>query len=123
MEKPEYAPDVIGKIMADCWKHNPLDRKTFDELERTLGQLVDENTRKRYTSNDTAEADYNLSSNCERIVLNDYLKMSSQEVKELKKQEQPTDYENVLVNVKEPCKPLLQLNNYDRSSYVNMGHT
>lgn len=50
MEKPEYAPDGIGKIMTDCWLHNPEERPTFNQLEETLGLMVDEVTRQRYAN-------------------------------------------------------------------------
>lgn len=56
MEKPEYAPEILRKIMAGCWKHNPDDRITFDELEQTLGQLVNENTRHYFTKSDSEGA-------------------------------------------------------------------
>ncbi|XP_057368137.2 vascular endothelial growth factor receptor 1-like [Daphnia carinata] len=40
MEKPDFAPNVFGKIMADCWKTKPDERPTFGQLdELIIGQL------------------------------------------------------------------------------------
>ncbi|EFX73007.1 hypothetical protein DAPPUDRAFT_253800 [Daphnia pulex] len=36
MEKPEFAPNLFGEIMANCWKKNPKERPTFRQLEETI---------------------------------------------------------------------------------------
>ena len=36
MEKPENAPNVFGEIMTTCWKTDPKERPTFQQLEDTI---------------------------------------------------------------------------------------
>lgn len=36
MEKPENAPNVFGEIMTNCWKMDPKERPTFQQLEDTI---------------------------------------------------------------------------------------
>ena len=36
MEKPENAPNVFGEIMTNCWKTDPKERPTFQQLEDTI---------------------------------------------------------------------------------------
>lgn len=40
MEKPEFAPNLFGELMADCWKTDPNERPKFGKIEETIvGQL------------------------------------------------------------------------------------
>lgn len=48
MEKPEYAPNAIGDVMASCWREEPDDRLTFSRLEQVLGEMVDPDVRARF---------------------------------------------------------------------------
>ena len=48
MGKPEFAPDVIGQLMADCWKTQPNHRPTFSQLEETLKNQMDAPTSSNY---------------------------------------------------------------------------
>ena len=41
MDKPEYATNEVGRIMAECWNADPNQRPTFRQLEETLGRQVD----------------------------------------------------------------------------------
>ena len=36
MEKPNYAPNFIGEVMNNCWKREPKERPTFNQLEETI---------------------------------------------------------------------------------------
>lgn len=42
MEKPEFASNEIGHLMAECWKAEPKDRPTFNQLEAQLSNHLDE---------------------------------------------------------------------------------
>ncbi|XP_057373175.1 vascular endothelial growth factor receptor 1-like [Daphnia carinata] len=86
METPEQAPEAIGNIMADCWKHNPEERATFSQLERIIGQMVDPIIRQRFAGTDDVEETNNyLQMNTEidptstSDTMPDYLKMTSTE--------------------------------------------
>ena len=40
MEKPEFAPNLFGEMMSNCWKADPNERPTFRQLEEIIvGQL------------------------------------------------------------------------------------
>ena len=40
MEKPEFAPNIFGEMMSNCWKADPNERPTFRQLEEIIvGQL------------------------------------------------------------------------------------
>lgn len=41
MEKPTYAPNVFGEIMAECWKMDPKERPTFNRLEEIIGRHLE----------------------------------------------------------------------------------
>ena len=41
MDKPEYATNEIGRIMAECWNADPNQRPTFRQLEEALGRQMD----------------------------------------------------------------------------------
>ncbi|KAK4010278.1 hypothetical protein OUZ56_019424 [Daphnia magna] len=36
MEKPDNAPNFFGEILSNCWKTDPKDRPTFNQLEATI---------------------------------------------------------------------------------------
>lgn len=38
MEKPEYAPNLFGEIMTNCWKSDPKERPTFSQLREIISQ-------------------------------------------------------------------------------------
>lgn len=121
MEKPEHAPEIMGNIMASCWKHDPDDRITFNELEQTLGQLVNENTRRRYISVEVNDSYGRLQSEPECDSTN-YLKMSNPPAsKVFESQQESVDYENVLAKSNDSSKPSAQFNKADESLYISMG--
>ena len=40
MDKPAFAPNIFGEMMANCWKTDPKERPTFSQLEEIIcGQL------------------------------------------------------------------------------------
>lgn len=41
MAKPEYATNVIGQIMAECWNVDPNQRPTFSQLVMALSSQLD----------------------------------------------------------------------------------
>ncbi len=48
MDKPECAPKAIGEILIKCWMHNPDERIAFDQLEQTLGEMVDPSIQEQF---------------------------------------------------------------------------
>ncbi|KAI9559291.1 hypothetical protein GHT06_016080 [Daphnia sinensis] len=56
MEKPDFAPNLFGDIMADCWKTNPNERPTFTQLDELIvGQLESSVTSSYLNMNDQCE--------------------------------------------------------------------
>ena len=41
MEKPEYAPNFIGEMMANCWQKEPNDRPTFSQMADIIAKQID----------------------------------------------------------------------------------
>lgn len=37
MDKPDYAPNLMGEIMSSCWKVNPKKRPLFSQIEAIIG--------------------------------------------------------------------------------------
>ena len=48
LEKPAFSPDLIDELMSRCWEMEPGGRPTFDELERELGNMLEENVKQHY---------------------------------------------------------------------------
>lgn len=48
MEKPDYAPNIIGEIMFNCWKSEPNERPTFSQLEEMLGNQLESSVSSYY---------------------------------------------------------------------------
>ncbi|KAI9559073.1 hypothetical protein GHT06_015862 [Daphnia sinensis] len=40
MEKPEYAPNLFGEIMTNCWKSDPKERPTFSQLKEVISRYM-----------------------------------------------------------------------------------
>jgi hypothetical protein len=48
MEKPEFAPNLFGEIMANCWKKSPKERPTFSQLEETIVVQLESSVTSNY---------------------------------------------------------------------------
>ncbi|XP_046746504.1 uncharacterized protein LOC124411449 [Diprion similis] len=48
MERPKYSPETIYRTMLQCWEADPSKRPTFVELERSVGNLMEENVKMHY---------------------------------------------------------------------------
>ncbi len=56
MEKPAYAPNYIGEIMASCWKADPKERPTFSHIEQTISSEMESTVSDHYLNlNDSYE--------------------------------------------------------------------
>ncbi|XP_046457985.1 vascular endothelial growth factor receptor 1-like [Daphnia pulex] len=56
MEKPAYAPNYIGEIMAGCWKADPKERPTFSHIEQTISSEMESTVSDHYLNlNDSYE--------------------------------------------------------------------
>ncbi|XP_015788027.1 vascular endothelial growth factor receptor 1-like [Tetranychus urticae] len=53
MERPDKCPQIIYKIMTDCWLSIPIERPNFKQLVNRLGELIDESIRDYYTELET----------------------------------------------------------------------
>lgn len=50
MDKPEYAPNLIGEIMSSCWKADPGERPTFKKIEGAICDHLECSTSSYYLS-------------------------------------------------------------------------
>ena len=41
MTKPEYTPNFIGEMMANCWKKEPNDRPTFSQMADVIAKEIE----------------------------------------------------------------------------------
>ena len=41
MTKPEYAPNFIGEMMANCWQKEPNDRPTFSQMADVIAKEIE----------------------------------------------------------------------------------
>jgi len=41
MEKPEYAPNFLGEMMANCWQKEPNDRPTFSQMADVIEKQIE----------------------------------------------------------------------------------
>ena len=41
MEKPQYAPNFIGEMMANCWQNEPNDRPTFSQMADVIAKEIE----------------------------------------------------------------------------------
>jgi len=48
MEKPPHATNDIYDVMDNCWKANPNERPTFQDLEDILGDQLEASVRQHY---------------------------------------------------------------------------
>ena len=48
MEKPQYVTNEIGRLMVDCWKMEPKERPTFNQLQEALGNHLESSLRHHY---------------------------------------------------------------------------
>lgn len=69
MERPEYAPNLIGEIMSSCWKANSKDRPTFSQIDETICRHLE-----------STICSYYLDLNISYLKLNDEPKNSASEV-------------------------------------------
>ena len=50
MDKPEFATNEIGKLMADCWKTDPNERPTFHQLQEAFSNQLEIAIRDHYVN-------------------------------------------------------------------------
>ncbi|XP_046637871.1 vascular endothelial growth factor receptor 1-like isoform X2 [Daphnia pulicaria] len=48
MEKPEFAPNLFGEIMANCWETDPKKRPTFSQLGETIVVQLESSVTSNY---------------------------------------------------------------------------
>lgn len=48
LQMPVFSPDFIGGLMNRCWAKEPGDRPTFSELERELGNMLEEEVKQYF---------------------------------------------------------------------------
>ena len=52
MDKPQFATNEIGRLMADCWKADPIERPTFNQLQDALSDQLEASVSQHYLSMD-----------------------------------------------------------------------
>ncbi len=56
MEKPDFAPNYMGEIMAGCWKADPKERPSFSEMEQMISSQMESTVSDHYLNlNDSYE--------------------------------------------------------------------
>ncbi|XP_046638612.1 vascular endothelial growth factor receptor kdr-like [Daphnia pulicaria] len=48
MEKPDFAPNYMGEIMAGCWKADPKERPSFSEMEQIISSQMESTVSDHY---------------------------------------------------------------------------
>ncbi|XP_032784031.2 vascular endothelial growth factor receptor 2 [Daphnia magna] len=48
MEKPDFAPNYFGEIMASCWKSDPKERPTFSHMEQQISLQMESTVSDHY---------------------------------------------------------------------------
>ncbi|KAH3762494.1 hypothetical protein Pelo_5661 [Pelomyxa schiedti] len=59
LPQPETMPNSIYELCLDCWKRNPLERPTFDEITLRLGHIV---VLPRYTPHTQSQPNHYITS-------------------------------------------------------------
>ena len=50
MDKPQFATNEIGRLMTDCWKADPNERPTFNQLQEALSSQLETSVSQYYLS-------------------------------------------------------------------------
>ena len=50
MEKPNCAPNFIGDVMNHCWKKEPSDRPSFNQIEEIIGGNLESSVSSYYSN-------------------------------------------------------------------------
>ncbi|XP_039298982.1 vascular endothelial growth factor receptor 2 [Nilaparvata lugens] len=48
MERPVFAPDIVYRIMLECWSEDPKRRPPFSDLTARLGYMIDRDVQKYF---------------------------------------------------------------------------
>ncbi|XP_046394494.1 vascular endothelial growth factor receptor 1-like [Ischnura elegans] len=48
LEKPQYSTHDMYRVMLGCWKEKPFNRPNFTDLVHRIGEVLDDETKKRY---------------------------------------------------------------------------
>ena len=48
LKKPPCAPRFIGQLISSCWNKEPIRRPTLDEMEKTLGEQLENSMFRRF---------------------------------------------------------------------------
>ncbi|EFX66733.1 hypothetical protein DAPPUDRAFT_262632 [Daphnia pulex] len=48
MEKPDFAPNYMGEIMAGCWKADPKERPSYSEMEEMISKRMESTVSDHY---------------------------------------------------------------------------
>ncbi|KAI9559363.1 hypothetical protein GHT06_016152 [Daphnia sinensis] len=48
MEKPQFAPNYFGEIMAGCWKSDPQERPSFSHIEQQISRQMESTVSDHY---------------------------------------------------------------------------
>ena len=55
MDKPELAPNFIGQLMTECWKSEPHQRPTFNQISQSLSAYIEASLCANYLQMDAKQ--------------------------------------------------------------------
>jgi hypothetical protein len=75
MEKPEFAPNFVGEMMANCWLKEPNDRPTFSQMADVIVKQIESVVGGDYLNLNGAEIENGLTKEIIYLIQTDRLEI------------------------------------------------